>query len=416
MKHAESIPGDDHIRQAVKAYTPHPQEGDWEAMSRLLDEKDAGLAAPPDPYPVPGPSLPPGWGRFLIGGWLLGALLLTAFALSTPDRPSPLPFPSTPDSLSSPPAPAPPTAIQPPADEVIPVALTNLPAAPTSNRTNTVSAKDIPTITNESALLPTHNEQGAGLAATPLEKGLRPASIRLEELPESFYNVGLMAVSRLRRAPSPVVLENAFPKISQVVNHPAKSSKISLGIYAGVLVPFQPVPDRVSLFPHGGLMVTGNRKGGWFWQAGLGAKWRTRARYAESLGTSSLPDQFFGETEKYSRGILLLEAPVLAGRVWKNWQLAGGVNMMYALPESVSDRLEKEFVAETSNPASGDVTGISRHWIPGLSAMVRYRFTSRIGLDLRYNQALLPLVDASPNKRYEAVHPTDLMLSVSWWW
>lgn len=415
MKHAESIPGDDHIRQAVKAYTPHPQEGDWEAMSRLLDKNDAGLAAPPDPYPVPGPSLPPGWGRFLLGGWLLGALLLTAFALSTHKGPSPQPHPSTPDSPSSSPAPAPPTAIQPPADEVIPVALTGLPA-PTSVHTNPIPASVFATTTGDPASPPTPYEQGAGSAATSMDKGLRPAGLRIEELPESFYNVGLMAVSRLRRAPSPVVSEKAFPEISQVVNHPANGTKISLGIYAGVLIPFQPVPDQVSLFPQGGLMVTGSRKGGWFWQAGLGAKWRARARYAESLGTSSLPDQFFGETEKYSRGILLLEAPILAGRVWKNWQLAGGVNMMYALPESVSDRLDKEFDAETSNPASGDVTGISRHWIPGLSALVRYRFTSRIGLDLRYNQALLPLVDASPNKRYEAVHPTDLMLSVSWWW
>lgn len=420
------------LREAQMA----PEPGDWASMEALLDATGEGQAALPDPFPPPGPALPGQWAGWLLGGLLSGLLLLFVHAAIPPHQAE---RPSRP--ASNPGHPSEPVRDVVSSRGTIEASTITEGKLPLSSDNG--SGKDVSIRTAaKAAQSPRNGDQvqgppahsGHDLAGQPggattqpaaapfassqgseARPGLRTAARDFHDVPEDAYNIGLVAVSRLRKPMYRPVSDSRLTLPDHHTPPPVSAPRWRFGLASGVQMGTSPFDRAAPLSPWMGAQVRYELGGAWFLQSGFSAKWlRRRGIYGAELRDME-PNMSTEEPVSLRRadGLLVLEIPLLAGWQRGRWFAVGGTRIATGLAAGTRQTFSAE---EFQNSASrGDLAASPNNPDLGLALGGGYFLHPSLCLELRYNHGLGVFLPAGAQDRIREVRHRDLQLGLTWW-
>lgn len=414
------------------------REEDWAAMEALLDRTGEGQAPPPEPGGIPGPAagLPDQWAGWLFGGLLSGLLLLfvpaamPAHRVGSPSQPAGYPgIPSEPvrdvASIDG--------AIGAPA-----IADAGLPGNTADSRRAEESvlagAKESPSPREGGPAQGPPAQSGHDLAghtggtasqpvvapfASPEAPAARPefrtAAKDFHELPEDAYNIGLVAVSRLRKPLRQPVSESLLALPGQAAPGAITTPRWRIGLAGGVQMGTSPFDRTAPVSPWMGMQVRYDLGGAWYLQSGISAKWLDRKGFygAEDpnfqTGMSGQEMVFLRKAE----GLLVWELPILAGWQLGRWFATGGARLAVAMTPGARQGLSAEEFQ--TYRLQGDLAESPNNPDLGLALGAGYFLHPALAVELRYHHGLGVFLPAGAQDLIREVRHRDLQLGLAWW-
>ncbi|MBP6184721.1 MAG: PorT family protein [Saprospiraceae bacterium] len=414
-------------QKAIKQHIFLPQEQDWQAMEKLLDQQGGlGGIAPIEVTPPPGPVT--GGQSSLIAGLIIGLVLMFIYGLTPGDQSDTASPPSIPKPLLDESQLASVTR-EAGVDEPVSAGLVRqMPEATAHTNQSGMTAINPATPKNlEPTLVPFQSSLSStsmmGIDAEIVSSDVIPkvekSPYRMEVedirmLTESEYTPGLMAFSRLIRPIAKVPIPMVTLAGMEQIQLPKAPSPFLYGLVVGIQTAIPEGLEMQSPLPHVGLFARYNLKGKWHMQAELISKWaRLEQIYASEEALDNLmldPATTVGATR--SSGLWYVEMPIMVGYTLGRHSFQGGIRtaLVYEIPTTKTN--QKNFplimsVEQISTPPQKVDVGITAGW--------SWMMSSRLALDVRTNYGFSNLINRQSSMP-GTFRNTDLMASVRWYW